>query len=99
VGQYYKDPVTQLGGKYEPLRNALIGMLTGTTFPCPSLNGGPSLVPEKLSNAYLRFTRRIRSAEWGQGDHVRSPPEVGQQTLEEMFLEYVPPARRYRRVG
>ena len=54
--QDHQNPVTQLAGKYEPLRNAPIGMSTGTMVPFSSLNGGPSLVPEKLSKAYLGFT-------------------------------------------
>lgn len=32
-------------------------------------------------------------------DHARSTSEVGQQSLEEMLLEYVPPPRRYCSVG
>ena len=42
----HENPVTRSGGEHEPLRNAPTGMLTGTTFPCSSLNGGPSFVPE-----------------------------------------------------
>jgi len=79
-----------------------MGMLTGTIFPYSSLNGGPSLVPEKLSKAYLglfKGSEMVTGYSCSRSDHARSAPKVGQQTLEEMFLEYVPPSRRYCRVG
>jgi hypothetical protein len=54
------------------VRNAPIGMLTGTIFPSSSRNGGWSLVPEKLSNVYLRVAGMVRNAGGGYDFNGRS---------------------------
>lgn len=51
--QDHKGHAARFRGDDEPVRKPTIGILTGTIFPSSSLNGGASLVPEKLSNAYL----------------------------------------------
>ena len=47
----------------------------------------------------LRGSETLAEDRGSTSDHARSSPKIGQQSLEEMFLEYVPPPRRYYSAG